>query len=295
MKRVVSGLMLPVRWALFYAVLLGLGAIQLAWAPMAFALRHLLSPARGRVIGRRFISGLYRDCFRITGALGLLKVDATALDAIDPLEPLIVAPNHPSVLDALLLVSRLDNLCCIMKASVRGNVLLGAASRLAGYIRNDGPRRMLRLSVAELKRGGQLIIFPEATRTIAAPVNDFTSGFAAIARMAKVPVQAVVIEADTPFLAKGWPVLRPPSRFPMTFRVRLGPRFEVGQDVDAFVVELRAWFVRELVDARLGDLWDRPRREAVPGSSAPGRESTQPSALPPVAEALRASDARLHR
>ncbi len=255
-------LRIPYDWLAFYLSLLLLGTIQLAWALIAFVIRQFVSHARGRVIGRRFISGLYRTFFRFTGALGIMYVDARALDAIDQRQAMIIAPNHPSVLDALILISRLDDLNCIMKASVLDNILLGAGARLAAYIRNDAPKSMLRLATADLKRGGQVIIFPEGTRTVAAPVNDFKFGFAAIARNAGVPVQTVFIETDTPFLAKGWPVLKKPARFPMRFRVRLGRRFEVGCDVNAFVDELRAYFIDELADAELGDLRETARGES---------------------------------
>lgn len=245
------------QWSAFALALAILASMQLLWSVGATLVGLCVSQARARYIGRLFISQLFRRFFILTGWLRILVVDATALDELDQSESMIIAANHPSVLDALVLISRLENLNCIMKASVLDNILLGPGARLAGYIRNDSPRRMLRLSAAELKRGGQLIVFPEATRTVAAPVNGFKGGFAAIARHARVPIQTVFIETDTPFLSKGWSVLRKPPQCPMHFRVRLGRRFEVGADLTAFVNDLRAYFVDELQDAELGDLWTR--------------------------------------
>lgn len=244
-------------WSVFVVALAVLACVQLGWAVLASILWRCVSPARGRTIGRRVIAAVFRSLFVVTGWLNVLKVDASALDAIDPSESMIIASNHPSVLDALILISRMDDLNCIMKASVLDNVLLGSGARLAGYIRNDGPRRMMRLASAELKRGGQLIVFPEGTRTLSAPVNAFKGGFASIARRAGVPVQTVIVETDTPFLSKGWSVLRKPPRLPMTFKVRIGERFHVGNDTSAFVQSLHAYYVRELEGAQLGDLWDR--------------------------------------
>ncbi len=245
----------------FYFVVLLLGTVQLAWFVPAFLIRHAVSPERGRRIGRRVISSVFRRYFELTRACGVLEVDCDAIDAIDPHEAMIIAPNHPSGLDALILISRLPYLNCIMKASMLDNILLGAGSRLAGYIRNDGPRRMFRLSTEDLKAGGQLIIFPEATRTVAAPVNPFKGGFASMAKVAGVPIQTVIIETDTPFLAKGWSVMRKPPRLPMHYRVRLGERFDVPADahVAQFVGALRDYFVAELDGAQLGDLWDVER------------------------------------
>ena len=265
-------------YPVFYLTLLTLGVVQLCWSLIAFAIRHAVPEETGLRIGRSFVSRLYRWCFHVTSAVGLLRVDATALDAIDPDVPMIIAPNHPSVLDALILISRLEKLNCIMKASVLDNVLLGSGARLAGYIRNDGPKRMLRLSSNALKQGGQLIIFPEGTRTVAAPVNAFKCGFAAMARIAGVPVQTVIIETDTPYLSKGWSILKKPRHLPMTFRVRLGQRFDVGQDVNLFVDGLHRYFVDELADAQLGALWETDHRidpaPVVPGDAVPAAFGT---------------------
>ena len=244
-------------WTAFALALAILATMQFVWAFVAMIAWRCLQPAHARLVGRFFIHQLFRRVFILTGWLNMLKVDAGALDALADEGPLIIAANHPSVLDALLLISRLENLNCIMKASVLDNLLLGPGARLAGYIRNDAPRRMLRLAAAELKRGGQLIVFPEATRTVAAPVNEFKGGFASIARHAHVPIQTVFIETNTPFLSKGWSVLRKPDHCPMTFRLRLGKRFDVGNDLAGFVTELRDYFVEELQGAELGDLWSR--------------------------------------
>ena len=270
MRRAWSMLRIVYDWPVFYLCLVVLGGFQLGWLVVACAIRHAVSEERSIRIGRHYVSLLYRCCFRVTRALGMLQVDATALDALDPDEAMIIAPNHPSVMDAPILISRLEKLNCIMKASVLENPLLGAGARLAGYISNDGPKRMLRLSVAELAAGGQLIIFPEGTRTLRGPVNDFKCGFAAMARMTRVPIQTVFIETDTPFLSKGWPVLRKPPRLPMRFTVRVGRRFEVGDDVNAFVAKLQRYFVDELADAALGDLWDAGPVD-VPATAAGGR------------------------
>ena len=292
----VKGLCALYQWPTFYVLLVVLGVVQLCWSVIAFLIRHAVSEAVGRRIGRWFVSRLYRYCFRLTGWLGMLHVDATALDALDAEEAMIIAPNHPSVMDALILISRLEKLNCIMKASVLDNVLLGAGARLAGYIRNDGPKRMLRLSAADLKQGGQLIIFPEGTRTVAAPVNDFKCGFAAMARIAGVPIQTVIIETDTPYLSKGWSILKKPARLPMRFHVRLGRRFEVDREVNAFVDQLQRYFVSELADAQLGDLWNaQPEPSAVAPSDTPTAPAQSPRGLDRPRSAFDAGNGALRR
>jgi Tat protein secretion system quality control protein TatD with DNase activity len=63
--------------------------------------------------------------------------------------------------------------------------------------------------------------------------------------MAKVPIQTVIIETDSPYLSKGWPIWRAPP-FPMVFRVRLGQRFQHEADHPGQLKRLEAYFESEL-------------------------------------------------
>jgi 1-acyl-sn-glycerol-3-phosphate acyltransferase len=120
------------------------------------------------------------------------------------------------------------------------NPLLGPGARLARYIRNDSPRQMVHLAINDLRAGGQLVMFPEGTRTTRAPLNAFQGGFALIARRAGVPVQTVFIDTTSPYLGKGWPLWRLPP-VPIEFAVRLGRRFEPGADLMASVQEIERY------------------------------------------------------
>jgi 1-acyl-sn-glycerol-3-phosphate acyltransferase len=90
-----------------------------------------------------------------------------------------------------------------------------------------------------------LLLFPEGTRTREYPINPLTAGVGLIAKRAAVPVQTLVIETDSPFLSKGWPLFRRP-RLPIVYRVRLGKRFDPPENAGAFTAELERYFRREL-------------------------------------------------
>jgi 1-acyl-sn-glycerol-3-phosphate acyltransferase len=135
-----------------------------------------------------------------------------------------------------------------MKSALMRNVFLGSGSRLARYIRNDSPRQMIRESVAQLRDGAILLVFPEGTRTIQEPINSLVGSVGLIAKEANVPVQALVIETDSPFLSKGWPLFRRPN-LPITYRVRLGERFDPPADVAAFTLQLDRYYRKALEGA----------------------------------------------
>jgi len=69
-----------------------------------------------------------------------------------------------------------------------------------------------------------------------------------IAKHARMPVQVAVVESDSPYLSKGWSLFRVPS-LPITYRVRLGRRFDPPTDVAVFMEELEREFRTQLAGA----------------------------------------------
>ena len=239
----------PLAWLALQAQLLLLGLMSVAWNAAALLLYPLLPRAVGRRLGRAMIAYGYRIFWRIAAAVGMLRLDAEVLDTLRDEAGLIVVANHPSMLDALMLVARLPRSACIMKASLMRNPLLGPGARLARYIRNDSAYGMIQVAVQDLQDGGQLVLFPEGTRTTQAPVNPFHASFALIAKRARVPVQAVFIDTNSPYLGKGWPLWRLPP-LPIRFAVRLGRRFEPPQDHLALLAEAQAHFAANVLQPR---------------------------------------------
>lgn len=223
--------------------LLGIGG--LLWSLLALPLRMVLPARHARGIGRRVITRGFRFYLGALEASGGFRFDLSALDALRDAGPLILAPNHPSLLDAVMLLSRAPQAACVLKASLFDSAFFGAGARLAGYIGNDSPVDMVRRAADELRGGGQLLLFPEGTRTTRAPVNEFRGAIALVARQAGVPVQTVFIEADSRFLGKGWPLTRRPQ-LPLHYRVRLGRRFDPPRDLQAFLRELELYYAGEL-------------------------------------------------
>ncbi len=238
---VAARMLWPLAWVALQLHLLLLGLMSAVWNLAALLLYPLLPRAVGRRIGRAMIARGYGMFWRVAAATGMLRLDADALDVLRDEPGLIVVANHPSMLDALMLVARLPRSACIMKASLIHNPLLGPGARLARYIRNDSAHGMIRCAVGDLREGGQLVLFPEGTRTTRHPVNDFHASFTLIAKRAQAPIQTVFIDTDSPYLGKGWPLWRLPP-LPIRFAVRLGRRFAPSADVESLRAEIEAYF-----------------------------------------------------
>ena len=237
--------------AAFAAVMLVLGisflATSLAGAVLAVVLPRRMRAPCGRTIMRRG----FQFCIALMRSTGFCHFDLQALAALQGARGLVIAPNHPTLFDVVLIVSQVPNVVCVTKASLWNNPLLGGMVRLAGFIRNDAPLPLVRRAAAELRSGSNLLIFPEGTRTPAgARLGPFRPGFALMAKSGAAPVQAVFLEGGTPYLRKGWPLLRQPP-LPLTYRARLGRRFPTeGEAVGPFVEGLEAYYVTELAGAR---------------------------------------------
>lgn len=249
-----------------YTMLVWLGVICLSWSVIALVCYPLLPRRWGMAFGRFGIMAGFRLYAWSLAAFGAYRLDLRAIDALRGGPPLILVPNHPSLIDALLILTRHPNLVCVMKKELLGNVFLGAGSRLARYIPSGQPRQMIKECVEELGQGGVVLLFPEGTRTTRVPINPLTGSVGVIAKHARVPVQVLIIETDSPYLSKGWPLFRVPS-VPITYRVRLGRRFDPPQNVAAFMEKLELEFTSELAGALqtgwLGETTDPPDHHLV--------------------------------
>jgi len=228
--------------------LVTLGVMTLTWSTLCVPLCYIVPRRWAEPFGRWAITLIFRIYLRALSLIGAARFDLSELNALRTEDAMIIAPNHPCLLDAVMVISRLPNMTCIMKAKLVDNIFLGAGARFAGYIRNDVPLSLIRQSVAALKNGHHLLLFPEGTRTTRWPVNDCRGPAALIAARARVPIQTVFIETDSPYLTKDWPFFKRPQ-MPITYRVRLGRSFDPPEKTNEFNAELDRYFIDALRDA----------------------------------------------
>ena len=212
---------------------------------------HLILPQRtGEKLGRYLLHQLFRKFVVYLRISDLVHADLSALDPLGKIKhPFIAAPNHTSLWDVVFIIARLPQAICVMKKVILMNPLLGGGARLAGYIANDGMTRMIRNASESLSHSGQLLLFPEGTRTRADArwINPIKGGCAIIAIHAQVPVYPIFIRSNTRFLQKGWPLWRRPV-FPIQIRFDLGEPLipEAGETSQAFTERLAAVYEQEL-------------------------------------------------
>jgi 1-acyl-sn-glycerol-3-phosphate acyltransferase len=157
---------------------------------------------------------------------------------------LVLAANHPALIDITCLLARVPEAVCIFKPAIRRNPVLGAAARRAGYLASDGGHELVRLTAAKVAAGHTLVVFPEGTRT---PPGEgllpFKPGFVLIARRAQVPIQLVRITTTSDVLTKGCAWWRLP-RFPARIEVTAGPLLptDTAASTTELAADIEAWF-----------------------------------------------------
>lgn len=225
--------------------LVWVGLLLLLWSLLALVLHPLLPARLGRPLGRLAIMTVFRLTLATLTLSGRFHFDLRELDALRKSGSLIIASNHPSLWDVVLIASRLPDVACIMKAEILGNIFLGGGARLARYISNASSRKMIMLAVRDLQLGCHLLLFPEGTRTVRRPIGPLRASIGVIAYRAKASVQTVLIETDSSFLSKEWPLFKKP-RLPMHYRVRVGRRFPPPENSAVLMAELKQYFASQL-------------------------------------------------
>lgn len=142
-----------------------------------------------------------------------------ALPALASGRPYVLIANHPSLIDLFFLLGSFDGLTCVAKGSWYKSLVLGPLLRQTHYLAGPGSGQeesedMLGSMVAHLEHGHPLLVFPEGSRSHVDRLRRFHRGAVEAAVRARVPIIAVFLSIDRPYLMKGEPFWKVPSGTP---------------------------------------------------------------------------------
>lgn len=133
--------------------------------------------------------------------LGLYTLEVRG-QSLDSIRGNLIVANHPSLIDALFITAKTNDLCCVVKADLYSNPFTGYIVKLAGYIPNHS-ETLLNDAASAISQGKNLLIFPEGTRNTFDDQLDFKRGAANVALYSCCPITPVVIEFYPRNLQKG--------------------------------------------------------------------------------------------
>lgn len=130
-------------------------------------------------------------------------------ERIGSLRGCIIVANHLSHFDALYLLRLNKRTVAVIKERYFRIPLLGWVINLAGFVPTGGPvtaaSGLQRLAGVEemLRRGGNLLVFPEGTRSSDGKLQRLRSGAMKLAEKYGVPIAVVRLEGTGKLLQKG--------------------------------------------------------------------------------------------
>jgi 1-acyl-sn-glycerol-3-phosphate acyltransferase len=165
----------------------------------------------------------------------------------------VIVSNHLSYLDSILLVSLFPRHTTIAKARLFDIPLFGRMLALSGYIPSSGEGPYAALLVnsldtmsSHLEKGGNIVVFPEGTRSRNGRVGPLQKGIFKIAKYCQAPIEVVGIQ-NTEKLFEPGKFLFTTCR-PHTIRVTRIAQLPPGDASGAFSTKALMAQVGELLD-----------------------------------------------
>lgn len=190
---------------------------------LVLRVRLCLVPQSSRKrVARTFIHYGARLLMYVLQAVGLVRLSVDTGGEQEALSRAsIVVANHPSMLDAMLLLSLLPDAVCIMKRSLLRLPLVSGFAQAAGYLPQAEAPELLASASLALAEGSSVIIFPEGTRSRPGVMGEFRRGAARLSVETGAPLVVFSLEMYPVVLGGERRWWRPPTSIARYQAVRL--------------------------------------------------------------------------
>jgi len=155
-------------------------------------------------LARLVIHHAFRGFIALMRILGLIDYHIEGRERLAR-DGLLILANHPTLIDVVFLISLIPNADCVVRNGLARNLFTRGPIRAAGYITNDSGPELIAHCAASLRAGGNLVIFPEGTRTPLDGGMKLQRGAANIAIRCPNDITPIRIGCQPRGLAKGTP------------------------------------------------------------------------------------------
>ncbi len=240
------------------------GLIYLMWGGLVGGVTHVVVPVvyalglsseNEDIFTQRALHRVARIWLRGVLAMRVMELSLHGVERLKQPGPLMLVANHPTALDATLMVALLPQIDMVVEVSWAETPVVRRAVARSGYMRNDSGRAVVEEGVRRLRSGRRLLIFPEGSRSPAGGLHPFHRGAAWIALASGCDPVPVVIRCSPPVGLKGKAWYDIPRETPKV-SITVGEAMAIGdlvEDGDSRGVaarkvnrDLRQHFLREL-------------------------------------------------
>ena len=189
----------------------GVGGLFLGVVVLPVMLLVVRDEARRRRWARGAVQASFAAHVELMRCLGLMTYEIRGRERLRR-DGLLILANHPTLIDVVFLIAQMPNADCIVKSALLRNPFMRGPVTAAGYVFNDSGAGLIEDCVAAVRRGGNLVIFPEGTRTRRGEPLKLQRGAAHVALRGGFDVTPVRIRCTPMTLGKGEKWYRVPPR-----------------------------------------------------------------------------------
>lgn len=188
--------------------------LALAQSVLVFPVIYALPGSRAKKTAR--VRLLQQHSFfyfvRFMERLGLIKVSVHNSELLQRAGGCLVIANHPTLIDVVILFSRLPRANCVVKGELWRNLYVRGVMLAGGFISNASGNELLQGCQQALDDGQAVLIFPEGSRTVPGQPLSFKRGVANVAVRTHAPILTAFITCEPLTLVKGAPWYHIPPR-----------------------------------------------------------------------------------
>ena len=132
----------------------------------------------------------------------------------------IIVSNHPSWMDAIIILSQVKHCSCFYKSKWYFSPFFKFSSILLGNINNEHPIRSIKKAIRILNSNQNLLIFPEGSRSKNIhKTNDLKNGFSLISKQTKGKIEVFSLHMNFGLLSSDETPVHF-SKFPLQYTIR---------------------------------------------------------------------------
>lgn len=186
----------------FCFAVFGIGALTLVTTIFPVINIFVRSAQKRNKYTRKSIHLSWKFFVWLMSFFGIISVKTKGFKKLKSLKGCIIVANHPSLIDAVILISYIPQGDCIVKSSLANNFFMKGIIKAAYILNTSNFDELVSYCQKSLDSGNNLIIFPEGTRTIPGQESKFSRGAAHIAINTKKDIVPIKIECNPPGLLK---------------------------------------------------------------------------------------------